>query len=260
MKRFCSVVILLAITGAVQFSAAQESALTIVRQSRNRISADTTQTRSRWVITAKNGSVSERLIDQYTKDDSAGLSRVLLEFRQPANIAGTRFLSMDTGKGTGNQWIFLPSLGKVRRIAASEGSGSFMGTDFSYDDIASVDRDADLDTHTLLREENLNGKPCHVIESRPKNSSYQYSKMVQWIDKSNKVSYKIELFDKRGTHIKTLEILELRDIQGKLSAVKTRMTTVGGGNTTINVEILKYNDAVPEAVFTSSYLETGRPR
>jgi len=259
MKHLFSAVLLIVFFITAQFAAAQD-ALAIVRQSRDRIKAATTQTRSRWVITAKNGSVSERVIDQYSKEDSAGLSRVVLEFRQPAGVAGTRFLTMDTGKGGSNQWIYLPNLGKVRRIAASEGSGSFMGTDFSYDDIASADRNPDLDTHTILREENLNGKACYVIESKPKDTSYQYSKMVQWIDKGNKVVYKIELFDKKGAHVKTLEILELKDVQGRLSAVRTRMTTVGSGNTTINVEILKYDEVIPEQVFSTSYLETGKAR
>jgi outer membrane lipoprotein-sorting protein len=259
MKHACLVLLLIAAFGIAE-SAAQESALEIVRQSRDRITAATTQTRSRWVITAKNGAVTERLIDQYSKDSAAGLSRMVIEFRQPAGVAGTRFLSMDTERGLSNQWIFLPSLGKVRRIAASEGSGSFMGTDFSYDDIASADRNADLDTHTLLREETLNGRACYVIESRPKDSSYQYSRMVQWIDKQNKVTYRIELYNRRGVHEKTLEILELKEIQGRLSPMITRMTTVGAGNTTMNVEILRYDEAIPESVFTTAYLETGRAR
>ncbi|MDR2471547.1 MAG: outer membrane lipoprotein-sorting protein [Treponema sp.] len=239
---------------------AQENPLAIVRASRDRIAAATVQSRSRWVIAAKNGSSTERLIDQYSKDDAAGRGRTVVEFREPASVAGTRFLTLDTGGGGGNQWIYLPSLGKTRRVAASEGSGSFMGTDFSYDDISSADRDPDLDVHTLLREENHNGKPCYVIESRPKNSSYQYSKMVLWIGKADRVNYKIELYDKRGGHVKTLEILELKDVQGRLSPVKTRMTTLAGGSTTINVEILRYDQAVPEAVFTPAYLETGKAR
>ena len=259
MKRFfCCFFVIAAMCAVLPLSAQQAAA--IVRESRDRIKANTTQNRSKWVITAKNGSTTERLIDQFSKDDAAGLSRVVLEFRSPAGVAGTRFLSMDTGRGGSNQWIYLPSLGKTRRIAGSEGSGSFMNTDFSYDDIASAERDPDLDTHTILREENFIGKACYVIESKPKDSSYQYSKMVQWIDKANKVTHKIELYDKKGVHIKTLEILELKDIQGWLSAVKTRMTTVGGGNTTINVEILKYDDPIPESVFSTTYLETGRAR
>jgi outer membrane lipoprotein-sorting protein len=242
-------------------SAAAQDARTIVQQSRDRIDAATIQSRSRWVIAAKNGSTTERLIDQYSKDDPAGASRIVIEFKQPANVAGTRFLTLENKDGSNNQWIFLPSLGKVRRVAASEGSGNFMGTDLSYDDISSADRDVDLDTHTLVREETYNGKACYVIESRPRSGSYQYSKMVQWIDKAGKVNYKIELHDKRGAHVKTLEILELKDIQGYLSPVKTRMTTHGNGtSTTINVEILRYNQNIPEPVFTTRYLETGNAR
>jgi hypothetical protein len=84
--------------------------------------------------------------------------------------------------------------------------------------------------------------------------------MVQWIGKDNKVSYKIELYDKKGVHVKTLEVLELKDIQGKLSPVKTRMTTIGGGNTTINVEKLEYDKNIPESVFSLAFLATGKVR
>jgi outer membrane lipoprotein-sorting protein len=255
MKRF--IFFLLAMTIAV-FGAAAQNAASIVREARDRISADTISSRSRMVITAKNGSTTERRIDQYSKDGPKG-SRTVVVFQSPANVANTRFLTMETGGGSNDQWIFLPSLGKVRRIAASEGSGSFVGTDLSYDDVSSADRDVELDVHTLLREETFNGKVCYVIESKPKDSSYQYSKMVQWIGKDDRVNYKVELFDKRGTHVKTLEIIELRNVQGRLSPVKTRMATITAGtNTVITVEILKYDDPVPEQVFTTAFLERGK--
>jgi outer membrane lipoprotein-sorting protein len=261
MKTKICLVLLAGCFFSAAFPATAQDGRTIVQQSRDRINAATIQSRSRWIISAKNGSTTERLIDQYSKDDPSGSSRIVIEFKQPANVAGTRFLTLENKDGSNNQWIFLPSLGKVRRVAASEGSGSFMGTDLSYDDISSADREADLDTHTLLREENYNGKACYVIESRPKNSSYQYSKMVQWIDKANKVNYKVELYDKKGVHVKTLEILEFKDVQGYLSPVKTRMSTLGNGTTTtINVEILRYDAAIPEPVFTAAYLETGKAR
>jgi outer membrane lipoprotein-sorting protein len=212
------------------------------------------------VITAKNGSTTERQIDQYSKDGPKG-SRTVIVFLQPASVANTRFLTMESGGPADDQWIFLPSLGKVRRIASSEGSGSFMGTDLSYDDISSADRDANLDTHALLREETFNGKACYVIESKPKDSSYQYSKMVQWIGKADKVDYKIELYDKRGVHVKTLEVLELKDVQGRLSPMRTKMTTIAAGtSTTIFVDKLQYDANIPESVFTTSYIETGKAR
>ena len=235
-----------------------QNAASIVSSSRNRIQADTVSTRSRMEIRARNGQVTERVIDQYEKDGPRG-NRTVIVFQSPASVAGTRFLTMDNPGAAADRWIFLPSLGRVRRIAASEGSGSFMGTDMSYDDISSVKRDVNLDTHTVLREEMLNGNVCYVIESVPRDNSYQYSRMVQWIDKNNFVSYKVELYDRRGTLNKVLEILELREVQGRLSAMVTRMSTVSAGtSTTIFADILRYNDPIPENVFTTAFLETGR--
>jgi outer membrane lipoprotein-sorting protein len=243
--------------------ASAEDAAAIVDRSRNRISAATTLTRSNMAVVAKDGSVSNRVIDQYSKDGSRGENRMVVDFKHsgnPAGIINTRFLSVENRNGGDDQWIFLPALKKVRRIAASEGSGSFVGTDFSYSDIASTNRGADLDTHRILREENLRGRRCYVIESIPKNSSYQYSKMVQWIDKETLVNHKIDLYDKRGTHVKTMEILELKDVQGRLSPMVTKMSALTEGtSTTMTVERLEYDSAIPESVFTPRYLETGRP-
>jgi hypothetical protein len=212
------------------------------------------------VITARNGGATERRIDQYSKDGPNG-SRAVIVFQSPANVAGTRFLTMDAASGGEDRWIFLPSLGKVRRIAASESSGSFMGTDFSYDDISIPDRDTALDTHTLLREETLNGAACYVIQSVPKDAGYQYSKMIFWIDKNSYQIYKGELYDRRGTLVKLMEVSGFRLVQERLTPMQTTISTVAAGtSTTIYVEIIKYDDPIPEGVFTTAYLETGRAR
>ena len=255
-NKYLFLVFAFVITGSL---CAQDAA-SIVEQSRNRIKSDTTSTRSRMVITAKNGTVTERVLDQYSKKDAQGNSRSVIVFQDPSSVRGTRFLSIENPGRSNDQWIYLPSLAKVRRIAASEGSGSFMGTDFSYDDISSVDRKTALDNHRILREEQYLGKDCYVIESIPKDSSYQYSKMIQWISRTDSVPYKIELYDRRGNQVKLLEIVELNEVQGRLSPMVTRMTTLADGtSTSINVMMLKYDDPIPDGVFTTNFLETGRP-
>jgi outer membrane lipoprotein-sorting protein len=236
-----------------------QSAEDIVRASRDRIKANTTSTRSRMVITAKDGSTTERLVDEYSADTKDG-NRAVIVFQKPASIAGTRFLTMENPGKDSDRWIYLPSLGKVRRVAASEGSGNFMGTDMSYDDISSLDRDVDLDVYTLLREEPLGGKDCWVIEAKPKDPSYQYSRMVAWIEMATNVSLKMELYGKKGELSKVMEILETKDVQGRLTPTTTRMTTVAAKtSTTIYVEVLKYDEQIPASVFTTKFLETGRP-
>jgi len=256
MKKFSFLAMLLLVAS---FLYAQDAA-TIVHSARNRIKSNTISSRSRMVITAKNGNTSERRIDQYSKDGPHG-ARAVIVFQDPANVKGTRFLTMDTASGSSDQWIFLPELGKVRRIAASEGGGSFMGTDFSYDDISAMNRDSSLDNHKMLREETYNGKACYIIESIPKDSSFKYSKTVSWIDKESFLTYKIELYDRRGDMTKLMETSDFKDVQGRLTPMQTKVSTIGAGtSTTIYMEILKYDDPIPETVFTTSYLETGRAR
>ena len=266
MKKAAIAIIAFIVTGSFAFAestastSGTPSAEEIVSASRDRIKADTVSTRSRMIITAKDGTTSERVVDQYSKKADSG-DRTIVVFQKPASVAGTRFLTIEKKSASDDRWIFLPALGKVRRISASEGSGSFVGTDFSYDDISSTDRDADEDTHTLLREESLNGKDCYVIESVPKDSSYQYSKMVQWIEKDTKVASKIELYDQKGALEKILEILSTKDVQGRLTPMVTKMTTVADKTaTTINVDIIKYDENIPDGVFTTDYLSTGRVR
>jgi len=259
MKK-CVFLSVMLINAALILNAQANDALTIVRDSRNRIQSETVSVRSRMVIRARNGSTAERVIDQYSKDGPRG-SRTVIVFQRPESVAGTRFLTMENPGSADDRWIFLPAAGRVRRVAASEGSSSFMGTDFSYDDISSVNRSADLDTHSLLREEALNGVACFVIQSVPKDSSYQYSRMIQWIAKDTKITMKIELYDRRNTLVKIAEMSGLKEVQGRLTVTETKMTTLAAGtSTTIFTDRIEYNSPIPESVFTTNFLETGRPR
>ena len=242
---------------AAVFLNAQDAA-SIMNSAKKRVQSDTISSRSRMVITAKDGNTSERVIDQYSKDGPNG-GRTVIVFQRPANVAGTRFLTMDNASGGTDQWIFLPALGKVLRIAATESGGSFMGTDFSYDDISSMDRDVSLDTHTLLREETLNENACYVIQSIPKDSSFQYSKTITWVDKANYLIYRAEMYNRRGEAAKMMEMSGFRDVQGRLTPMQTKVSTVGAGtSTTIYMDIMKYDDPIPDRVFTTAYIETGR--
>jgi len=257
MKRIILLAALL-ISAGILYAQDAAKADSIMDSARNRIKSDTMSSRSRMVITAKDGSTTERVIDQYSKDGPNG-GRTVIVFQKPATVAGTRFLTMDTASGGSDRWIFLPDLNKVRRVAASESGGSFMGTDFSYDDIGLIGRKVNLDTHTILREEALNGNSCYVIQSVPKDNSYQYSKSISWVDKTRYLTYRSEMYNRRGEMIKVMEMSEYKDVQGRLTPMQTKISTVGAGtSTTIYMDIIKYDAPIPETVFTTAYLETGK--
>ncbi|MDR1443929.1 MAG: outer membrane lipoprotein-sorting protein [Treponema sp.] len=241
-------------------SAGAQNAEEIIRASRNRIEADTTYTLSTMILKAKNGSETRRVIEQFSSDGPDG-DRLMIVFREPRSVAGTRFLTIENPGAGDDRWIFQPARGREQRIAAMDGSKSFVGTDFSNDDISSASRNADLDTHSLLREESLGEYSCYVIQSAPRDSSYQYSRMVQWIDKTTGVCHKIELYDKGNVLVKTMETLSLEMKDGRLTAMQTRMTTHAAGTSTlIMVDDIRYNARIPDGVFTREFLVTGRPR
>ena len=235
-----------------------QDANAIMTSAKNRVTSETIYSRSRMVITARNGTTTNRVIEQISKDGPNG-ARTVIIFIEPASVAGTRFLTMDNASGGTDQWIYLPSSRTLRRIAASDSGGNFMGTDFSYDDISSMDRDVSLDTHTILREETLNNRLCYVIQSVPRTSN-QYSKTITWIDKENYLIYKAEMYNSRNEVVKIMEMSDFRSVQGRITPMQTRISTVTAGtSTTIFMEGIRYDTPIDEGYFTTRFLETGRP-
>ena len=84
--------------------------------------------------------------------------------------------------------------------------------------------------------------------------------MLSWVEKASYIALKIELYDKKGALAKVMEVLKVEDRQGKATPVATRMSTVKAKtSTTIYFDIVKYDEAIPPGVFTTKFLETGRP-
>jgi hypothetical protein len=79
--------------------------------------------------------------------------------------------------------------------------------------------------------------------------------------KDTNITMKIEMYDKRNTLVKAAEMSGLKDVQGRLTVTETKIATLAAGtSTTIFTDIIKYDDPIPESVFTTAYLETGRTR
>ncbi len=206
-----------------------------------------------------DGQTSNRLVENWTKEAQDGTSSSVIVFHKPASVEGTRFLTVENEGRDDDQWIYLPGLGRVRRIAASEGDSSFMGTDFTYDDMQS--RDVDQDTHTLLREEQQAGRDCYVVESVPKDpQDSQYSKRIQWVAKDIWVPVKVDFYDKSGEPLKTLSVSRIEKVQGFWTTIDTTMKNTQTGHATeLNIKKLVYNEDLPDGLFSVNFLRTGRP-
>lgn len=225
----------------------------------NRPTGDTTHSLVNMILVESDGTEKDRLVEEWSMENNEGQNRNVIVFHKPASVKNTRFLMKERSEGEADQWIYLPGLGRVRRIAASEGDSSFMGTDFTYDDMAG--RDVEDDTHTILREESLDGYDCYVVESVPKDpSSSQYSKRIQWVAKENWIPIKVEFYDKDEELLKVMRSERIEKVQGYYTVINTTMKNVQTDHATqLNIQKLRYDEELADGLFTVNFLESGRP-
>lgn len=210
-------------------------------------------------ITEADGSVKNRVIEMWSKEDDDELSNQIMVFRAPASVKNTRFLIKENGDGD-DKWIFLPALGKARRIAASDGESSFMGTEFTYDDMSS--RDIDDYTYKYLGDETVDGYDCYMVEATPIDlDDNQYSKTVAWIVKDEDIltPIKMELYNKKGELNKILTIDELEKIEGYWIPNSTTMKNIlnNRASTILNKKI-ELDQKTNPALFGKRFLTTGK--
>ena len=155
------------------------------------------------ILMNKQGQKSERQIRIRTLEVEDDGDKSLTIFDTPKDVKGTAFLSFTHKVGDDDQWLYLPALRRVKRISSRNKSGSFMGSEFSYEDIAS--EELEKYTYKWIRDEKYEGKECFVLEKYPvdkKNSGY--TKQVIWLDKKEYRVWKVEYFDRKNSHLKTL--------------------------------------------------------
>ena len=127
--------------------------------------------------------------------------RSRIEFRWPADVKGTRMLTWTRRKGNDDQWLFLPAIKRVKRISSGNKSGSFMGSEFAYEDLGS--QEVDKYRHRFIAEEKLGGRATWKIERVPVDSESGYKKLLTWIDQEYMQPLKIDYFDRKGELLKT---------------------------------------------------------
>lgn len=126
----------------------------------------------------------------------------LIIFDEPRDVRGTALLTFSRKVGDDDQWLYLPALKRVKRIASSNKSGPFMGSEFAYEDISS--QEVEKYAYQYLRDETLNGLDCFVIERDPVDEDSGYSRQVVWIDKAEYRVHKVDYYDRKQSHLKTL--------------------------------------------------------
>lgn len=163
----------------------------------------------RMILKNRHGESSERQIRVKILEVPGDGDMSLSVFDTPKDVRGTAFLTHAHKEADDDQWLYLPALKRVKRISSQNKSGSFMGSEFSYEDIAS--QEIEKYTHTWLRDENYDGQDCFVSERTPRDSSHSgYTRQVVWLDKLEYRPLKIDYYDRKQALLKTLTFSSYR--------------------------------------------------
>ena len=223
---------------------------------------DTTAELKMTLLNAR-GSNRERQLTQVTKTGADDNRKQLIRFQSPADVAGTGFLSIEHSDRDDDRWLYLPALRKTRRIAGSDKTDSFVGSEFTYEDLES--EELNDYAYKLRGEENVNGIETWIIEAvasepeRLKESGY--GKRELWINKTHHLIVQAKFYDKQGAYTKRLLSENIRQVTGsqKWRPYKLTMEDVRKGKKTV-LEIAEYqiDQGAPDDYFSQRYLKRGK--
>lgn len=196
-------------------------------------------------------------------------------FTGPTQVKGLGNLSWTYLDPKRNQdvWLWLPSLKKIRKISASQADDSFLGADFTVEDITT--RRFEDETYKLVKEENFAGytseftnkgyykdTPCFVIEATPKRANWYYTKRIIWIDKNYGNNIYEEKYDANGKKFMTLfRFYEVFNVNGKEYPLQMFLESKdlrSGHRTEIINETVKIDQGLSEEDFTEQALSRSR--
>jgi len=153
------------------------------------------------VLVNAHGDRTSRKLRSEQIEVSGDGDRSRIEFEWPADVKGTRMLTWTHKTANDDQWLFLPAINRVKRISSGNKSGSFMGSEFAYEDLGS--QEVEKYKHKYLADDTLDGRKVWKLERVPVDSESGYSKLVTYLDQEYLNPLKIEYFDRKGELLKT---------------------------------------------------------
>ncbi|OUW18016.1 MAG: outer membrane lipoprotein-sorting protein [Opitutales bacterium TMED158] len=154
------------------------------------------------ILTNRHGESSTRKMSLKTLEGVGDGDKTLITFDQPRDVKGTAFLSYTHKEGADDQWLYLPALKRVKRIASNNKSGPFVGSEFAYEDMTS--QEVEKYTYKYLGDAELDGMDCFRIERYPVDPKSGYTRQVGWVDKEHYRVIKIDFYDRKDSLLKTL--------------------------------------------------------
>lgn len=232
----------------------------VARQVQDRDTGKDSRAAMRMRLVDRRARERQRALELLARDGGDAGDRVLVRFTYPNDIKGTSFLVWEHPGKEDERFLYLPSLGRVRRIAGDETQESFVGTDFTYEDIGG--REFDDYTYRLLDENAAWMAPdgrrlsAYRLESRRKEAAATFPRVVSLVLKDSFVVVAAEIFNRRDERQKAYTVRKLERIEGIWTVLDSTMADEQNGTRTdLTIETIDYNVGLTEAAFSRRELE-----
>ncbi len=235
---------------------ADDKGLAIAQAVYDRPDGQTMVTKTSMVLESQGSAPRKREFYAYRKDFSAGEIKSLVRFTVPADVKDTGLLTHSHTSGDNDQWLYLPALTNVRRIAGDRKGGRFVGSDLYYEDLQ--DRKVAQDEHTFVKQEEFNGSLCNVVQSIPvKSSNSSYSKRIMWVHPETMIPIRVDFYqNNQAEPMKRLIVKKIDKVGGFWTVMETEITDLKKSHkTAIRVEKVKYDKDIPDMLFSQSTLQ-----
>ncbi len=210
------------------------------------------------ILRNKQGQENKRSLRIKVMEVSGDGNMSLFVFDNPRDVKGTALLIHGHLDKSDDQWLYLPALKRVKRISSSNRSGSFVGSEFAYEDLGSLE--VEKYTYKWLRDEKCGDLDCTVTEYKPSEKGSGYTRMLLWHDKDELRVWKIEYYDRKNAHLKTLvhEDYEQYLDQYWRSKRSNMVNHITGKSTEILWDQIQFRTDLNEGEFTKTGLRRVR--
>ena len=153
------------------------------------------------VLVSAQGDQTTRKLVIDTQEGTSDGDRSRVTFDWPADVKGTRMLTWSHKDGNDDQWLYLPSIKRVKRISSSDKSGSFMGSEVAYEDLGS--QEPEKFRYKWLTDAREGERDCWQLERVPVSKTSGYARHVVWVDKEYNVPMRVDYYDRKNELLKT---------------------------------------------------------
>ena len=222
----------------------------MVEQAEKQVKGDSFEGQLKMIV-EKDGSQRTLEIKSWLKGDDYSLLRIL----NPAKDRGTGTLRVKL-----EMWQYLPNVSRVVKIPFSMMLQSWMGSDFSNDDLVKSTSLARDYTHKILATETVNNVKSVKIECLPKkNATIVWGKVILWVRETDQSPVKQEYYSEKGKLVKTFDGFDHKTFGKRTIPTLVVMTPANkpGQKTTLQYLKVKFDQKLSTSLFTESQLRSG---